>query len=200
MSAAAPLRTAAPQTKVITCPCVISYPVLWKPRAVKPGDPEMYGATFIFNLATDRPCLQQIRDAAFFAGREKWRDFDAMLKANRVRVPWRKGEERADQAGYGPGKIFINCRGNEAPGVVDMNVQPIMDTKEIYAGCIVKASITAFAYDQKGNKGVSFGLNNVQKVKDGERIDNRSTPSQDFTPLGSDDTFGGGSTTDDMFS
>ena len=199
MSAAAPLRTAN-QTKVITCRCVISYPNLFKPRAVKPGDPLMYGCTLIFNVATDRPCLEQIRNAAFHAGRERWRDFDAMVQQHRMRLPWRRGEERPDQKGYGPGKMFLNCRGNEPPGVVDQNVQPILDPREIYAGCIVIAAINAFAYDQKGNKGVSFGLNNVQKVKDGERIDNRSTPSQDFTPLGDDAMFGTGSTSDDMFS
>jgi hypothetical protein len=28
-----------------------------------------------------------------------------------------------------------------------------------------------FGYDQAGNKGVGCGLNNIQKLKDGERLD-----------------------------
>ena len=37
-----------------------------------------------------------------------------------------------------------------------------------YAGCYARAAITAFGYDRKGNKGVSFSLMHIQKVKDGE--------------------------------
>lgn len=198
MSAAAPIRTAS-AAKVITCPCTLSYPNLLKPRIVKPGDPARYGCALIFNVATDRPTLEKIRNAAFYVGRERWRDFDQMMEQRRVRLPWRRGEER-DQKGYGPGKIFLNCNSESPPGVVDRQVQPILNASDIYAGCQVIASINAFAYDRNGNKGVSFGLNNIQKVGEGERLDNRSTPSQDFQPLGDDPAFGNGGSTDDMFS
>lgn len=198
MSAAAPIRTAS-AAKVITCPCVISYPNLFKPRSVKPGDPQRYGCSLIFNVATDRACLDRIRGAVWFVGGERWRDFEQMVQQRRVRLPWRRGEER-DQKGYGAGKIFLNCNSESPPGVVDRQVQPILNASEVYAGCQVIASINAFAYDRNGNKGVSFGLNNIQKVGEGERLDNRSTPSQDFQPLGDDPAFGGGGSTDDMFS
>jgi hypothetical protein len=198
MSAVAPLIRRDP-AKVITCKCVLSYPHLFKPRAMNPGDVPLYGAVFIFTIATDRPCLEQIKSATDFVGSERWRDYPLMVEQKRLRLPWRRGEERADQKGYGPGKIFIGCRAESPPGVVDRNVQPILDPREIYAGCYVIASIRAFAYDRNGNKGISFGLNNVQKVGEGERLDARSTPSQDFTPLGDDPAFGDGGSTDDMF-
>lgn len=186
--------------KVITGQAVLSYPNLFRPRAVKAGDEPKYSATLIFDIEKERKTLERLRDAAFAAGREKWKDFDAMVKAGRIRLPWRKGEEKGDAKGYGPGKIYINCNSGQQPGVVDRRVQPIVNPNEIYPGCIVIASVRAFTYDTRGNKGVSFGLNNVQKVADGEPIGGRARPEDDFKPLGGDDPmFGGGGSTDDIF-
>ena len=59
----------------------------------------------------------------------------------------------------------------------------ILDESEIYSGCYGKVSLRAFAYDQKGNKGVSFGLQNVQKVRDGESLGGRVNPQDEFKPV-----------------
>ena len=45
----------------------------------------------------------------------------------------------------------------------------------------MRASFTAFAYDNNGNVGVSFGLNNVQKLREGTRLDNRVAATDEFT-------------------
>jgi hypothetical protein len=66
---------------------------------------------------------------------------------------------------------------------VDRRVQPIVDPREIYPGCFVIASVRAFTYDTRGNKGVSFGLNHIQKIADGTPIGGRSRPEDDFQPL-----------------
>jgi len=185
--------------KVITGKAVLSYPHLFRPRAVKAGDEPKFSATLIFDLKEERATLERLRDAAFHAGREKWKNFDDMVKQNRVRLPWRRGEDKGDAKGYGAGKIYINTNSNQQPGVVDRRVQPIVNANEIYPGCVVIASVRAFAYDTRGNKGVSFGLNHVQKVADGEPIGGRARPEDDFTPLGEDPMFGSGGSTDDMF-
>lgn len=195
----APMVKAPDQAKVVVGPCVMSFPNLFKARAVKPGDPLRYGASFIFDVQKDRPQLLMMRNAVLFVLGQRWKNVEELIAAGRLHLPWRRGEER-DGPGYGPGKIFINANSDQPPGVVDRNVQPILDAREIYPGVIVIASMRAFTYDQKGNRGASFGLNHVQKHSDGPRIDNRSTPSQDFKPLGDDPLFGTGSSTDDMFS
>ena len=43
--------------------------------------------------------------------------------------------------------------------------------------------INAFAYDQKGNRGISFGLGNIQKVKDDKPFGNRTKPQDDFAAI-----------------
>jgi hypothetical protein len=71
----------------------------------------------------------------------------------------------------------------QKPGVVDEKVQPIVEEGEIYGGCYVRASLSVYAYDQSGNKGVSFGLRNIQKVGDGEAFGGRTRAEDDFTPV-----------------
>jgi hypothetical protein len=44
----------------------------------------------------------------------------------------------------------------------------------------VRAQLRAFSYDSNGNKGVSFALNNIQKLGDGERLDNRQAATDAF--------------------
>ena len=66
------------------------------------------------------------------------------------------------------------------PGVVNSQVQPIMDPNEVYSGCYMRATLTAYAYDKGGGKGVSFGLQNLMKVKDGEPLSSRATAENDF--------------------
>ena len=51
--------------------------------------------------------------------------------------------------------------------------------------------MVAFTYDTKGNKGVSFGLNNVQKVKDDEPLGNFSRAEDDFDEVEDFDGPGG---------
>ncbi len=62
-------------------------------------------------------------------------------------------------------------------------MQPIIDPTDYYAGCWSIASVNAYAYDTKGNRGVSFGLVNLQKVGDGDPLGNRAKAEHDFSPI-----------------
>ena len=54
-----------------------------------------------------------------------------------------------------------------------------MEPEEIYSGCYVRASINAYAFNIQGNSGVSFGLNNIQKVRDGEPLGGGGSKAED---------------------
>ena len=71
--------------------------------------------------------------------------------------------------------------------VVDKDVQPIVDSTEVYSGCYARVSINAFPYNVQGNKGVSFGLNHVQKIADGDYLGGRSRAADDFDDWEDDD-------------
>lgn len=145
----------------------------------------VYSAVLVFPPGTE---LKELRDAAMKAGTEKFGEkvFADLLKKNKVKLPFRDdGEEK----GYEPGSIFITVKNKMAPGVVsrfagaDNKPAPIVDPKEIYAGARVRASVKAFGYDTAGNKGVTFSLQNLQKLGDGKRLDGRKAAQDEFDAL-----------------
>lgn len=68
------------------------------------------------------------------------------------------------------GHMFMAVSNTQKPGVVDQNLNPILDATELYSGAYARVQINAFPFSNSGNKGVSFGLNNVQKLADGEPL------------------------------
>ena len=91
----------------------------------------------------------------------------------------RDGDAEKDDPVYA-GHYFINANSNEKPGIVDADLNPIMDKDEFYSGCYGRASITLYPYDASGSKGIAAGLNNVQKLEDGEKFGGATSASADF--------------------
>ena len=160
--------------RVITPIARLSYPYLFEKSEGMNGGEGKYQCELIFGSDAD---LAELRRAANEAAKDKWGD---KIPKN-LRSPFRQGDEdREDKDGYA-GSIFIGARSKDRPGVVvGRDRQPCGDPSEVYGGCYVKASVTAFAYDQAGNKGVSFALNNVWKIKDGEPFGSRRNAEQEF--------------------
>lgn len=166
---------------IITPVATLSYPWLFEPNQVEPGDEPKYSCALIFEKGSD---LTELKRAAVAAAKERWGDkAEAMIRNGKLRMPFRPGEEKD----YPEGSTFMNVRSKNKPGIVSRipdpttgRPMPIVDQSEVYPGAKVKASIGVFAYDVKGNKGVSFGLNNVQKWEDGERLDHFVAAADEF--------------------
>lgn len=154
----------------------VSFPVVFKPRSATndngdAGTPK-YSITMLFAKDAD---LSKLKAAAQAAAKEKWGD---KIPKN-LRSPFRdQGEKELE--GYVEGAVFINATSLQKPGLVDRNREDIIDETEFYAGCYARATLRAFAYDKKGNRGVAFGLNNVQKLRDGESLSGRTRAQDDF--------------------
>lgn len=78
------------------------------------------------------------------------------------------------------GHMVMRASSRDQPSVVDLQVQPILDAREVYSGCYIRASINFFAYNQGGNRGIGCGLNGVQKVADGEALVSRVSAQEAF--------------------
>lgn len=101
------------------------------------------------------------------------------------------GKRKADMDGYGDGTWYCTLSSIYPPGVVkyngpgkestDISVED-NNTDEIYAGCYARATVGVYAYGppDSPSSGVSVGLNRLQKVKDGERLDGRGSAANDF--------------------
>jgi hypothetical protein len=180
-------------TNVVTPEFRVAFPSVFKPRRNDLNGKDEFSLVALFPKGAD---LTPLKKAAHAACVKKWGE-DQKKWPQGLRSPLRdqgdrfkindEGQEVAPQ-GYEKGAVYLNLRSNQRPGVVDQNVQPIIDESEFYGGCWAKASINAYAYDQKGNRGVAFGLGNVQKVKDDDAFGNRTKPEQDFAPVATNDS------------
>lgn len=166
---------------LITPKARLSFPNLFTPKAGMNGGDEKYSACLVFAPGTD---LSELEAAALNVAKEKWADkAEGLLRTGRLRWPFRTDVE---EKGYEPGSVFINVNSKNQPGVVGRYAGPdgkpvaIEDPLEVYAGCYVRASVKAFAYDTSGNRGISFGLNNIQKLDDGPRLDGRKRAEDEF--------------------
>ena len=84
------------------------------------------------------------------------------------------------------GCYFINCNSGQKPGVVDAQLNPVMDKSEVYSGCYGRVSINLYPFNVDDNKGIAAGLNNLQKLADGEALSGRSRAEDDFTAVEDD--------------
>lgn len=84
------------------------------------------------------------------------------------------------------GHYFLNCNSGQKPGVVDAQLNPVMDKSEVYSGCYARVSLNLYAFNVDGNKGIAAGLNNVQKLAEGEPLSGRSRAEDDFTAVEDD--------------
>ena len=172
-------------TKVITGVVRISFPHLFEKHSVGTSDPKY--SCMLLIPKSDRATLKKLRDAQQSALREGASKFKGGKPPKNWKDTLRDGDEEKDTEEYPEyeGCYFLNVSGNRRPGVVDINRDPV-EPDEIYSGCYVRASLNAYAFNTQGNQGVSFGLNNIQKVRDGERLSGGNS-TDGFEVLSDDD-------------
>lgn len=104
-------------------------------------------------------------------------------KIENIKIPLRDGDkDRAEDDAF-KGCYFINANSKTKPGIIDRNREDLTDPlreSEVYSGMYATVSVTFYAYDAKGNRGIACGLNNVLKVKDGPFLGGRSSATDDF--------------------
>ena len=172
-------------TKVVTGKVRFSYLHVWEPTAIDEGQEKKYSVSLIIPKS-DKATVAKITkaiEAAKEAGKVK---LGGKVPAN-LKTPLRDGDmERPDDEAYA-GCFFLNANCRTKPGVVDKNLNPVMSQDEVYSGCYGRASVTFYAFNTSGNKGIACGLNNLMKLEDGESLGGRSTAESDFAEFAEDD-------------
>lgn len=100
--------------------------------------------------------------------------------------PFRDQGQRSGD-GYEEGALFVSLSSKQKPTVLDRNKAEIFDESLVYPGCWVRASVTAYGYNANGNKGISFGLGNIQKLCDDDNLTGRGNAQDEFTAIGGSD-------------
>ena len=163
--------TTANLTKVIV-PCRLSYAHLWEPDSINGSEPK-YSVSCIIDK-NDKETIAKIKKA---------------IEVANLKTPLRDGDiDRPEDEAYAD-SMFLNANSKQAPQIVDRQVQPILDQSEVYSGCYGRVSITFYAYNSNGNKGIAAGLGNVQKLRDGEPLGSRANAKDEFEAVDAEDDF-----------
>ena len=177
-------------TKVITGPETRwSYANVWDAKSINGGAPKFSVSLII--PKSDTKTVEKIKAAiraAYEEGQSKLKGNGKSVPAlSVIKTPLRDGDtERSDDPSYA-GCYFINANSSAAPGIVDADRQPILDRSEVYSGVYGRASISLYAFNSNGNRGIACGLNNLQKIKDGEPLGGKSRAEDDFATDANDD-------------
>lgn len=173
-------------TKVITGKVRFSYVHVFEPATISEDSSEKKYSVSIIISKKDKITLAKIEEAikaATQAGVAKW---GGKLPKN-LKTPLRDGDEEREEECY-ENSFFLNAKSSNKPGIVDANLDEIMSKEEFYSGCYGRASVTFYPYDSNGSKGIACGLNNLQKLEDGERLGGSSaSAAEDFADDDDDD-------------
>jgi hypothetical protein len=139
---------------------------------------QKYSISMLFDK--DKTDMEALEEAVAEAAAEK---FGKKLP-KKFKSPIRDGDEdRSDREEY-ENMWFINASSSRKPGIIDKETgQAVTSDDEefgIYSGCDCIATVAFFGFDQKGNKGVGCGLNNIMVVSRGDRLDGTTSASGDF--------------------
>ena len=169
-------------TKVVTGKVRFCYVNVFEPTAMNEGDTPKYNVCILISKG-DKATLDKISKAiaaAKEAGKAKLANKNGQLPADAaLKLPLRDGDaERPDDPAF-ESCYFINANSNRKPSIVDRDLNPIMEKEEFYSGCYGRASINFYAFNVS-SKGIAAGLNNLQKLEDGEMLAGGSTAEEDF--------------------
>ena len=168
------------ETKVIIRNARLSYCHLLEPSSMN-GDKPKYSVSLIIDKG-NTDVLKAIETAIANVktiGAAKW---GGKVPGN-LKIPVRDGDvDRPDDDAY-QGCYFINANSTTRPQIIDRKKEPILDSEEVYSGMYANVSVNFYAYNFNGSKGIACGLNNVQKVKDGDFLGGKSNAQDEFDAM-----------------
>lgn len=172
--------------KIVFGPCRLSYTHVFGKYSMN-GDEGKY-MTNVLIPKSEKETIEAVKKAVDNARKNgitsKWKG----KEPKKIDLPLRDGDEKeSDDSGVYGGHYYLNAKANTRPGIVDRRKIPITDEEEIYSGVWAILSVTFYAYDVNGNKGIACGLNNIMKFKDDEHLGGRASAGSDFRSLNFDD-------------
>lgn len=154
---------------------------VFEARAMEEGGTAKFSVSMIFDKeGVADPKFKALKKAINQLMKEKFGSLPEKQFA-KLKHPLRDCEDRDDMDGYSEGHTFASASSLHRPGIIDKNKNTIVEEDdEFYSGCYARATVTLYSFDKGGNKGVAIGLQNLQKLKDGEHFSGRVSAENDF--------------------
>lgn len=166
-------------SKIVTPEFRGSFVHLLEPHAIKGVENAKARYQITMPILKKDPFWAKLNALVDETAKAKWGKIPQKMKS-----PVKDGDD--DDRPEFVGCFTLQATSNNKPGIVDAQLNPIMDAGEIYSGAYYRASIRAYAWDHPtGGKGVSIALDNIMKTKDGEAFSGRTDASEDFADFAS---------------
>ena len=168
--------------KMLTKEFRVSFPHVFEMSTFGKGKPS-FNIVMLFPKATTD--LSEMKAAATKCAQDFW----GTKLPEYLESPIKNGDKKTDKQ---TGEVMANFKGmwyvtaktQMKPGIVQPDGKTyITDPAAFYAGCWARATVNAFAWEQPGKAGVSFGLQNVQKLRDDVPFSARTKAEDDFEPV-----------------
>ena len=183
-------------TKVITGKVRFSYVNIFNPMKNADGTDGKYGLTLLIPKS-DTDTLNKIKSAMAEAREVFCKKNGATALPQKPNHTLHDGDGLKDSGEpYSEeckGCYVIAVQSNQKPVIVDNMRNPITDPAEVYSGCYGRAAINFYGYSRNGKKGISAGLQSIQKLHDGEALGGARGSADDFADGFEDDDFLGDS-------
>lgn len=170
-------------TKVITGPDTRwSYVNVWEPKSINGSAPK-YSVNLIIKKSDTRTIakINEAINAAYNDGQAKLKGNGKSVPAlSAILSPLHDGDvKRPDDPVYA-NCYYLNAKSSAKPGIVDANCNAILDHSEVYSGVYGRASISFYAFNAGGSKGIACSLNNLQLIRAGEPLGGKASAEADF--------------------
>jgi len=175
--------------RVVTGKVRLSYCNIWQPKSINGGEPK-YSASILIPK-TDTATIEKVKTAIETAIKDgtstKWNGKEPPRST--MKLPLRDGDiDRPDDEAYA-NCFFVNANSKTPPTVKsterDENgklkvLTAENDSSSVYSGVYARASLSFYPFNTNGNKGVAVGLENIQKLQDGEPLGGKVSADVDF--------------------
>lgn len=167
--------------KFLTPEFAISYPVLITPKVgMNAQAGEQFSCKMLFPKNMDAKQLAVFNDMKAKVKESAVEAFGSPLPKN-LHNPIGDGDEKDDQSAHG--HWFMNAKTKYKPGVVDAKLRDLGDeeiAERLYPGAICRATILLGAFDVPGKRGINVTLQNIQVLRDGNRLVAKREAKNDF--------------------
>ena len=187
-------------TKVITNKVRLSFVHVLEPHAMEEGQEKKY-STMLLIPKDDKETINYMKQAIKAAYEAAKSDKLKGVKFDKLKITLRDGDDEMDieERPEFEGMYFMNVSSKTQPQVVKREDGMLVKTDspdDVYSGVHAIVSINFYAFNTKGNKGVTAGLNNVLTTCKGDFLGGRANAESDFGDLDWDDDE---DDSDDMF-
>ena len=152
-----------------------SFANVHKAKSAFEGQEEKFSVVMLF---PKKGSLKDLERCYVNAGTEMWGPDKTKWPKNLVK-PFKDGDEKTQWEGYA-GHIAVTASSKQRPGIVDNELNDLISPEDFYSGCYARATVIAFAWTKMGKNGISFSLQNLQKLRDGKQFSGRKKASEEF--------------------